>query len=202
MENLKTGTTTIGIVCKDGVILAADRRATAGHMIVYKKTSKIIQIAENIAITTAGSVSDIQLLSKLVAAELRLIEVRTGRKPGVKETANLLAGMVYSNLRQYFPGISHFVLGGFDSTGTYVYDIGADGSLMQATDYTSSGSGSVFALGVLESQYEDGLTLKQGSELAEKSLRAAIQRDSASGNGIDVLEITQAGMKKVVDKEL
>ncbi|MBA3063836.1 proteasome subunit beta, partial [Candidatus Woesearchaeota archaeon] len=99
MENeniMKTGTTTVGIMCKEGVILAADRRATSGNLISDKKAQKIYQINDDMALTTAGVVSDVQLLVKLIKAELSLKEIRTERKPNVKESVNLLAGLVYS----------------------------------------------------------------------------------------------------------
>ena len=99
---LKTGTTTIGIVCKDGVVLAADRRATlGGRIIVEKKTEKIVAINEDLAVTTAGSVSDVQLLIKLLKAQLKLMEVRRERKASIKESANLLGTMIYNNIRRF-----------------------------------------------------------------------------------------------------
>src|SRR3989344_5823780 len=98
-EELKTGTTTIGIVCKDGLILAADKRATSGYLISWKKFDKIINITDNIAVTVAGTVSDVQLLVKYLKAELRLKDIRTGRETTVKEAASLLANFVYNNIR-------------------------------------------------------------------------------------------------------
>ena len=206
MENeLKTGTTTVGIVCKDGIILAADKRATAGNLIVTKYIQKIYEINEDMAITMAGTVSDAQLLSKLIKAELKLKEIRTGRKATVKEAANLLGGMVYSNIRKMslIPGISHFVLGGRDESGTYVYDLFADGSITKVEDYISSGSGSVMAYGVLETLYKEDITIEEGAKLALKSINAALQRDSASGGGIDIIAITRKdGIKSILKKEL
>ena len=89
-EQLKTGTTTLGIVCKDGVVLAADKRATAGHMIVDKRTLKVHKITDDVAVTIAGTVSDAQLLIKLIRAELKLKEIRTTKQATAKEAANLL----------------------------------------------------------------------------------------------------------------
>ena len=99
-ETLKTGTTTVGIVCQDGIILAADRRATAGSFIANKNALKVHQVTPNMALTTAGSVSDIQLMLKLIKAELKLKTLKTNREPNVKESANLLAGMIYGNIRK------------------------------------------------------------------------------------------------------
>ena len=107
-RQLKTGTTTVGIMCTDGVVLAADKRATAGYLIANKKAEKIHQIADTMAVTIAGTVSDAQLLVKLIRAELNLKRVRTNRDPNVKEAANLLGGLVYANIRKMsmIPGIS------------------------------------------------------------------------------------------------
>jgi proteasome beta subunit len=203
-ETLKTGTTTVGIVCQDGLVLAADRRATTGNMVVDKKAKKIHRITDNMAITTAGGVSDIQLLVKLIKAEIKLKSLRTKREPNVTETANLLAGMIYSNIRKMsmIPGISHFVLGGKDKKGFHLFDLFADGSLTIVEDYISSGSGSVFAYGVLEALFNKDLTVKQGVELATKSINAALQRDTATGEGIEVLTITKEGVQTAVDKKV
>ena len=203
-NNYLKGTTTIGLMCKDGVVLAADKRATAGNLIVNKKTDKIYEISKNMAITMAGTVSDAQLLSKLIKAELSLKKMRTGRESTVKESANLLAGMVYGNIRKMsmIPGISHFLLGGKDETGYYLYDIFADGSLTDEKEYVSSGSGSVMALGVLETLYHQEISLDDGISLAIKCINAALQRDSASGNGINILTITDKGTNRVMNKQI
>ena len=207
MENqniMKTGTTTVGIMCKDGIILAADRRATAGNLICDKKAQKIYQINDNMALTTAGVVSDVQLLVKLIKAELNLKEIRTEREVNVKESVNLLAGLVYSNIRKMsmIPGISHFLFAGKDYEGFHLYDIYADGSLTKNDNYVSSGSGSVMAYGVLETLYKEGIDIDEGIKLALKCINAALQRDSATGNGIDVVTITKDGVKKVLEKEI
>lgn len=205
MENdiKKTGTTTLGLVCKDGIVLAADRRATAGNFIAAKKIEKVLPITDNIAVTIAGTVSDIQLLVKIIRAELKLKQIRTGRIT-VKEAVNLLAGIVYSNIRKFslIPGISHFVVAGKDDTGFHLYDLGADGSITEEDEFVSSGSGSVMVYGLLETVYKKGISIKDAIKLAVKGVNAALQRDSASGNGIIVYTITDKGAKKVLDKKL
>lgn len=203
-EQLRTGTTTIGIVCKDGVVLAADKRATAGNLIVDKRAEKVHIINDDVAVTIAGTVSDAQLLIKLIKAELKLKEVRTGKKATMKEAANLLGGLQYSNIRRMsmMPGIAHFLLGGRDKLGTHLYDLFPDGSVTKIRDYVSSGSGSVFAYGVLESQYKENMTTDDGVALAVKCINASLQRDTYSGNGIDVLVVKDSGLRKVIEKEL
>lgn len=198
----KTGTTTVALVCKDGVVLCADKRVTSGYLVSYKKYEKIVPITDNIAVTVAGTVSDVQLLTKLLKAELKLKDLRTNRDAIVKEAVNLLSSMVYNNIRKFsvIPGISHFLLGGKDDEGIHLYDIGADGSITCIDDYTSSGSGSVMAYGVLETLYKKDLTVDDGVKLGAKAINAAVQRDIASGNGIDIVTITKDGVKKVVSK--
>jgi len=202
-KEIKTGTTTIGIVCKDGLVLAADKRATSGYLISYKKFDKIITITDNIAVTVAGTVYDVQLLTKYLRAELKLKDIRTGRETNVKEAANLLANFVYSNIRKLslIPGISHFIVGGKDSAGFHLYDLSPDGSIVDIDDYISSGSGSVMVFGVLETLYKKGIGVEEGVRLAAKGINAAVQRDIASGNGIDIITITKDGIKKVYSKE-
>jgi len=201
---LKTGTTTVGIVCKDGIVLAADKRASAGYMVADKKSKKVIVINEDTAITTAGLVSDIQLLTKVIKAQLKLIEIRRGKKSSVRQTANLLGGMVYSNIRRMsmIPGIVGFILGGKDLSGFHLYNLGIDGSITEVDDYATDGSGMQFATGVLESSYRKDITVNEGIKLAVTVINAAIQRDIATGNGIDVVTITKDGVKFVLEKEL
>ena len=203
-KQLNTGTTTVGIVCSDGLVLAADKRATSGYLIAYKKFEKVIKITDNIAVTVAGTVSDVQLLVKYLRAELKLKDIRTGKTSSVKEAANLLANFVYNNIRRMsmIVGVSHFVLGGKDNEGFHLYDISPDGSIALMDDYVSSGSGSVMAFGVLETLYKHGLSVDEGMKLAAKSVNAAVQRDIASGNGIDIFTITKDGVKKAFTKEI
>jgi proteasome beta subunit len=203
-EGLKTGTTTVGMVCKDGIVLAADMRATAGTMIVDKRAEKVHQLSDDLAVTIAGSVSEAQLLIRLIKAELKLKEVRTNKKPTVKEAANLLGGLLYSSLRRMsmFPSVTHFLLAGKDNEGIHLYDLFPDGSVTKVRDFISSGSGSVFAYGVLETHYRPDLSAADGVKLAVKAVNTALQRDSATGNGICVVVVNNKEVKRVLQKEL
>lgn len=201
---VKTGTTTVVIKCKDGVVLCADKRATSGYLISHSKVEKILPITENIAVTAAGMVSDVQLLVKVIRAELKLKSIRENNGIEVKEAVSLLSTMVYHNIRRMsmIPGISHFLIGGKDDNGFYIYDIGADGSALECDQYVSSGSGSVMAYGVLDTLYREGMMVDEAVKLGAKAINAAVQRDIASGNGIDIVTITKDGMKKVLSKEV
>jgi len=203
-KQLKTGTTTVGLICKDGLVLAADKRATAGYFVASKKVDKVLKITDNLAVTIAGTVSDIQLVVKLIRAELKLKELKTGKIVTIKEAVNLLSGIVYNNIRKFsvIPGISHFIVGGKDDLGFHIYDVSPDGAIEKIEDYSSSGSGSILVYGLLEAQYKKDMKIEEGIKLAIKGINSAINRDIASGNGCDVFTITEKGVKKVLTKEL
>lgn len=201
---LKTGTTTVGIVCKDGIVLAADKRTTAGHMIANTKTVKINEITKFTGATMSGLVSDAQLLTKIAKAESSLIKIRKQREPKVKEVASIMASLSYNNIRQsMIQGIVGFMVGGWDDTGYHLFDVGIDGSLSEYTTYWSTGSGSVFAMGVLESKYKESITVEEAVKIAFESVNVAMQKDNASGNGIDIFKITKdKGFEHVLTKQL
>jgi proteasome beta subunit len=203
---LKTGTTILGIVCKDGVVMASDRQITAGNLIVGKNYPKTVQINDYLLISFTGMVSDAQRVPKFLAAELKLKELRSKTRPSVKQAASLLANMSYNGIRQpsMIPQQAGFLLGGFNEDGlAELYTIEPAGSVVKVTDYDANfGSGMPFVLGLLERQYKKDLTIKEGIELAKESIKSSTQRDVNSGFGIDIFTITKEGIKKVVEQEI
>ena len=202
----KTGTTTVGLVCKDGIILGADKRVTMGEglFIAHKAFDKILPITDKIAVTTAGVVSDVQLLVKLTKAELKLKFLRTKLEPSVKESASLFAMLAYENIRKFSPiiGVAAFVVGGIDDEGYWLFDVFPDGGVSEHKDYVSTGSGSIVAYGVLEDAFRPDMTVEEGVKLVVKALSAAMQRDTPTGSGLDVIVIDREGVKKVVEEEV
>ncbi len=199
---LKTGTTTLGIVCKDAIILAADKKATGGNFVASVKMDKVIAINDDFALTTAGTVSDIQLFVKLIKAQVKLDELRKGKKLKMKEIVNYLANVMYSGARQYFPAITGFLIAGRDNEGLHLYELNFDGSIAKHEDFVADGSGMMYAIGVLESSWKKDLSIDEATKLAIKAISASIQRDTASGGGIDVMVISKDGVKKVFTKQL
>jgi len=204
---LKTGTTILGIVCKDGVIMAADRQVTLGQsLVVGKNFLKMALVNENILVAFAGSVSDAQRVPKLLAAELRLKELRSKSKPTIKQSASLLTNLNYSGIRQpsILPQQVGFLLGGFNEDGsTELYNVSPDGCIMKIENYDASvSSGMPYVLGLLERQYKKDISVKEGVELAKEALKSSTQRDTGSGYGIDIFTITKDGIKKVVSQEI
>ena len=203
---LKTGTSLVCLVCKDGVVMASDRQVTGGSSLVIDKNfSKTNQINNYLVVSWAGQVSGAQRLSKLIAAELKLKELRSKSRPSVKQAANLVSSMAYSGIRQpsMVPDIVETFVGGFNEDGSFeLYEIGADGSLLKIKDYLANGSGMLYILGLLERQYKKDMSVKEGVELVMEALKASIQRDVYSGYGIDVITITKEGIKKVVEQQI
>ncbi|MFT4311912.1 MAG: proteasome subunit beta [Candidatus Woesearchaeota archaeon] len=194
-EQVKTGTTTIGIVCSDGIVIAADKRATAGNFIARSDIEKVIPINDTMVLTIAGVVSDAQKFIKYIKAETRLNELQKSRKNTPKEVANLIGNLTYGYLR-YQGAITHFLFAAKGLNGDYeLYDITPDGVVWKIDTYVSSGSGSIFALSVLDDQYKKGLSIQDGLKLVKQAINAALRRDSASGNGADIYTITEQGVK-------
>ncbi len=198
-EHAKKGTTTLGIVCKDGVVLASERRATMGTLIAHKSTKKLFKLDDNIGLTTAGLVGDLQTLARYITAEVELYKLKRGVPMPVGSCATLLANILAG--RRMFPYWVQLVVGGVDDKGPSVYSLDmAGGSIPD--DYVTTGSGSPYVYGVLEDQFKEGMDLKDGVDLAIRALNAAIKRDAASGNGIDVATITKKGFARLDDKEV
>ena len=203
---LKTGTTILGIVCKDGVVMAADRQVTLGHSMAYdKKFQKVSLVNDYLVVGWAGQVSGAQRISKVLPAELKLKELRSKSRPTVKQSASLLSTIAYSGIRQpsMVPDIVEVFVGGLNEDGTTeLYEISADGALIKINDYGSTGSGMTYVIGLLERQYKKDISVKEGIELAKEALKSSTQRDVFSGYGIDIFTITKEGIKKVVSQEI
>ncbi|MCX6742509.1 MAG: proteasome subunit beta [Candidatus Pacearchaeota archaeon] len=205
----KTGTTTLGVVCKDGVILATDKRMTLGGggmplFVAHKKADKVFLLNDRIGVTTAGNVSDIQYTLKLTKSELKIKKLRTKMDPSVKETANLFGMLAYEAIRRFSPiiAITGFIIGGMDDKGSGLYQIDPDGSVIEHKNYVADGSGMIIAYGVLEDSWKENMSIDEGTKIAIRAVSAAMQRDTGSGEGIDVVVIDKNGARKVVEQEV
>lgn len=198
MDN-KKGTTTLGLVCQNGVVVAAEHRATMGTMIAHKVAKKLFKIDDHLALTTAGLVGDAQVLSRYLTAESRLYTLQRDEKMPVKSAATLMANIL--NQRKFYPYFVQLIIAGIDSSGPSVYSLDAAGGAIADT-YTSSGSGSPYVFGVLEDHYQNNMTPRDGVILAVRALSAAMKRDSASGDGIDIAVISPEGYRDIEQKEI
>ncbi|HLD98587.1 MAG TPA: proteasome subunit beta [Candidatus Nanoarchaeia archaeon] len=203
---LKTGTSLVSIVCTDGAVLGADRKVTAGNLVVDKNFQKILVINERIMVAMTGSVSDAQFTIKLLGAELRIKEIKNKRLSSVREAANLLAMLTYRGIRQpsMVPSIVGTIVAGVDEDGSaHIYSIEPAGGIIEVKDYDANfSSGMPYILGVLERGYKKDIKVKEGVQLAVECLKASTQRDTASGFGIDIFTFTKEGVKKAVSQEI
>ncbi len=203
---LKTGTSLVGLVCKDGVVIAADKKVTLGGQVVaHKDFHKIYKLNNYLVVSITGQVSDAQVLLKIIAAQLKLKELRSKRRPSAKEAANFIATLYFQTIRQpsMIPSIVGSLVGGINEDGTAeLYTISPDGAIKKIENYDASGSGMFYIWGLLERQYKKDMTIKEGINLAMESIKSSSERDTASGSGIEVYTLTKEGIKQVIDQEL
>lgn len=197
MKEYLKGTTTVGLVCKDGVVFASDRRSTMGYLIADKEAQKIWQIDRHIGVTTAGGVGDNMTLVRLLKAEAALY--RVNYKPITIEAMTTLLSNILNQMRM-FPMLTQMIVGGYDNA-PHIFEIDMVGG-MCPKKFSSTGSGSPVAYGVLEDGYKESLDLDAGKKLAVKALKSALARDAGTGNGIDVVTITRSGYKQLSEDEL
>lgn len=189
MENiLKTGTTTIGFIIKEGVILATDKRASMGYYIASKNVNKIAKIDEHIGMTIAGSVGDAQFLIRHLQNVSRNYKIDNERPITVKSLVNYLSNVLFY-YRYYSPFLIQLIVGGYDSEPR-LYNIDMAGGVTEEK-YTATGSGTTFAISVLENEYDYNMSLDRAINLAEKAIKTAMERDMGSGEGVNVAFISK-----------
>lgn len=194
-DKLKTGTTTIGIKCKDGVVMASERRATMGYTIANNHVTKVYQIADNLCMTIAGVVGDAQLMVRYFQAEAALYSMRKGAPMSVNAAATLVANLIRQG---FYLGL---IVGGHDSTGGHIYTIDGAGGYIE-DNYMSVGSGSTFALGSMEAGYKEDLSEQEGIDLAITALNSAMRRDAASGGGMLITYIDKTGVHFIDEEDI
>jgi proteasome beta subunit len=188
---LETGTTLVGVVAEDAVVLASDRRASLGRMVASKDVRKVVPLADRAAMAFAGSMSGAQSLAAQLASRIRLYETRRGREMSTGALATYVANL----LRQGGEGFRTApLLAGVDGDGPHLYDVDAGGSLTES-EYAAGGSGTPYAYGLLESEYESGLDPEAARSLAVRTVGVASERDLASGNGVVLGTVTRDGIE-------
>ncbi|RLF49550.1 MAG: proteasome endopeptidase complex, archaeal, beta subunit [Thermoplasmata archaeon] len=197
-DKMKTGTTTVGLTFKDGVVLATERRATMGTLIAHKVTKKLFKIDDNLGLTVAGLVGDAQLLARYLRAEVALYRVRRGDYMTVNGAATLMANILSG--QRFIPYWVALVLGGYDYTGNHVFALDAAGGAIE-DKYVTTGSGSPFVYAVLENDYSENMKRDDAINLAIKAIGTAMKRDAASGDGIEVAVISPSKGFEYLDEK-
>jgi proteasome beta subunit len=188
MVEVFKGTTTVGVLCDGGVVLASESRATMGSFIASSSAKKIYQVDDLVGLTTAGAVGDAQSLVRMVQVEARLYKMQRGESMTVKAVTSMLANILSS--RRYYPFMVQLVMGGVDRYGPRIYSLDALGGQIEEREVVATGSGSPIAYGVLESMYKPGISIEDGTVLAARAIHNAMKRDSASGDKIELVRIT------------
>ncbi len=200
MEKYMKGTTTIGIICSDGVVLGVDSRATAGNYIASTEARKVFKIDSNIGMTIAGGVGDAQELVRILKAQNEIYKMNEGRPLTPKSASSLLSIIMQQN--KMMPYMAWVMVGGLDGNVPLLYSIDALGGAIEESRFTSVGSGSETALGYIEDAYKKGMTTKDAVKIAAKALSIAMRRDSATGDNILVVTITKSGYTEYSGKDL
>lgn len=195
---MKTGTTIAGIIFKDGVILGADTRATEGPIVADKNCAKIHYISPNIYCCGAGTAADTENVTNLIASQLELHRLRTGRKSRVVTACRSLKQHLFGYQGQVSAAL---VLGGVDFSGPVLYSIHPHGST-DKLPYVTMGSGSLAAMGIFESRYTPGMSLEEGKKLVRDAIAAGVFNDLGSGSNIDLCVITAEGTEMLRGYEI
>lgn len=184
------GATTLGIVCSEGVILASEKRVTYGYFVTSKAGKKVFKITDHIGAACAGLVSDMQILIREVEAYANLFKLDVNRRISVKSAAKVMSNLLFG--RRLFPLITQTIIGGVDDQGPSIYVLDILGSVLP-DEYAAVGTGAEIAVGVLEENYREDMSLQEAKEMTVRAMKSAISRDSMSGNGIDLLIFTRDG---------
>jgi proteasome beta subunit len=191
------GTTTVGVVCTDGVILSSDTRVTMGYFVAHKQGKKIYQIDDHIAITISGGVADAQYVVEVLKVNAKLYKLNNGRPMPIKAASRLVGNVLFSARGGL---MAQILVGGVDSTGPHVFSLDPFGSLIEET-CVATGSGSPVAYGVLEDKYKEGSEIKDMLPVVVRAVDSAIKRDIASGDNYDIALITKDGYRALSTEE-
>jgi proteasome beta subunit len=186
------GATAIGITHQDGITLAAEKRISYGNFVVNKNTRKIFPITDQVASACAGMVADMQVLTRQVGALAKIRKLETRREMATNSVAKLMSVIMFE--RRYFPLLTQVIVGGVQ-TEPEIYTLDPLGSLLP-DNYAAVGTGAELALGLIDSEYKKNMTEDASKKLAIKAIKSSVQRDSASGDGIDILTITKNGIEQ------
>jgi proteasome beta subunit len=192
------GTTTLGVVCRDGVMLASDTRVTMGFYVAHKHGKKVYKIDDHLAMTIAGTLADAQRTVDILTANAQLYRINMGRPMPVNSAARLVANLLFSS--RYVPLLTQVLVGGIDDTGPHIYALDPFGSLTEEK-CVATGSGSPIAYGILEDKYRENMSVKELLPVVAKAVNAAMKRDAASGDSFNIAIIDGNGYRELTDEE-
>jgi len=200
VSNVLTGTTTLGIVCMDGIIMATDTRAVMGTFVAHKRAKKVFEINDHLAMTIAGGVAVAQKVVDILRANSTLFSVNFDRSLSVPAAARLVANILFSNREAGAPLPLQLLIGGMDESGPHLFSVDPFGSLT-SEKCVSTGSGSPIAYGVLEDEYREDRSISEMIPVVVRAVNSAMKRDTASGDSFDVAVVTKEGFRELLEEE-
>lgn len=186
------GATVVGISYNNGVILAAEKRVSFGNFVVNKSIKKTFPVTDHVGAACAGMVADMQVLVRQVEALAKIRKLETRREVAPNSVAKLMSVIMFE--RRYFPLLTQVIVGGIN-TKPEIYTLDPLGSVLP-DEYAAVGTGAEMALGVMDAEFKPNMTEEKAKDLAIRAIKSAIQRDSSSGDGIDVLVVSKAGHRE------
>jgi len=192
-EPYMPGATTVGVVCKDGVLLASERRYSYGTFVMSKTAKKIFKITDNIGVACAGIIGDMQVLSREVLAYMNIYRFERGREATVKNAAKVMVNVLSS--RRMFPYLAQTIIAGVDDGKPDLYVLDPIGSVL-GDKFAAVGTGAEVAMGVLEAEFKEGMSIEEARVVVLRAVKSAAARDISSGDAIDLMIITHDGMKE------
>ena len=186
------GATAIGISYSEGIILAAEKRVSYGNFVVNKNTKKTFPVTEHVGAACAGMIADMQVLVRQVTALAKIRKLETKRFVATNSIAKLMSVIMFE--RRFFPLLTQVVVGGIQER-PQIYTLDPLGSVLP-DDYAAVGSGAEMAIGVMDAEYTQGMSEDNARNLVIKAIKSSIQRDSSSGDGIDLLTITKKDLRE------
>lgn len=183
------GATAVGITFSEGVVLAAEKRVSYGNFVINKNTKKTFLVTEHVGAACAGMIADMQVLVRQVGALAKIRKLETRRNVAPNSIAKLMSVIMFE--RRFFPLLTQVIVGGIIDKPS-IYTLDPVGSVLP-DDYAAVGTGAEMALGVLDSEFKKQNTQEKARELAIKAIKSSVQRDSASGDGLDVIVTTSSG---------
>jgi proteasome beta subunit len=199
-ETVKRGTTTVGIVCTDGVVLGADSRASLGDFIASDATIKLQKIDDSLGIMYAGVAGYAEYVFKMLKAQAEMYKMTEGKPMSPSAASSLLSFILRESVSDF--GYAFMIVGGLNRGEPELFSLDAIGSTQKEMKYTSIGSGMASALGYLDSAYTQSVTTQEGVKHVVKALQMAMKRSSATGGAMKIAAITKKGFKEYSKDEL
>jgi proteasome beta subunit len=193
-DQVKKGTTTCALTCNDGIVLAADTRASAGFFIADRHVMKIQKVDRHMGMTIAGGVADAQNLVDIMRYNANIYRLTNRELMPIKSAARLCSNVLFN--QRYYPYYVQIILAGFDNVGGQIYNIDLFGSIT-TEKFISTGSGSPVAYGYLESEFKENLSVNEAYKIAIQAIAAAIRRNAGTGDNINAVIIDKEGYREL-----